>query len=249
MTHPVCCSKGHLFTGKERDPESGNDYFGARYYASSMGRFMSPDWSAQAEPVPYAKLDNPQSLNLYSYMRNNPLSGVDSDGHSPDWWQRLRNWANGYGSLTDAELTTRTEQQRQWLLQNNKNPDNAGGIEHASTDQIIATYNCAHSSSCIQQAVDQGKFTLAVPMLGANGTQTTSKTLWEDGKEHIDVENPNPGQRPGQIHYQDGTGKYIYDVATGEFKGLSSTASKQLLSKPGVQEAIDKGLRYLGTSR
>jgi len=29
----------HLFTGKERDQESGNDYFGARYYASTMGRF------------------------------------------------------------------------------------------------------------------------------------------------------------------------------------------------------------------
>jgi RHS repeat-associated protein len=35
----------HHFTGKERDAESGNDYFGARYYASSMGRWMSPDWS------------------------------------------------------------------------------------------------------------------------------------------------------------------------------------------------------------
>jgi RHS repeat-associated protein len=71
----------HHFTGKERDNESGNDYFGARYYASSMGRFMSPDWSAQEEPVPYANLDDPQSLNLYSYVRNNPLTNVDADGH------------------------------------------------------------------------------------------------------------------------------------------------------------------------
>ena len=73
------------FTGKERDSESGNDYFGARYYASSMGRFMSPDWSAQEEPVPYAKMDDPQSLNLYAYVRNNPLTRVDADGHDgPD---------------------------------------------------------------------------------------------------------------------------------------------------------------------
>jgi RHS repeat-associated protein len=71
----------HHFTGKERDAESGNDYFGARYYASSMGRFMSPDWSVKADPVPYAKLDNPQTLNLYDYMRNNPLGGIDTDGH------------------------------------------------------------------------------------------------------------------------------------------------------------------------
>ena len=71
----------HHFTGKERDSETGNDYFGARYYASSMGRFMSPDWSAKEEPVPYAQLDDPQSLNLYSYVRNNPLARTDPDGH------------------------------------------------------------------------------------------------------------------------------------------------------------------------
>ena len=69
------------FTGKERDAESGLDYFGARYYASNMGRWMSPDWSAKEEPVPYAKLGNPQTLNLYSYVQNNPLSQMDDDGH------------------------------------------------------------------------------------------------------------------------------------------------------------------------
>jgi hypothetical protein len=46
-----------------------------------MGRFMSPDWSVKVAPVPYAKLDNPQSLNLYSYVLNNPLSKSDPDGH------------------------------------------------------------------------------------------------------------------------------------------------------------------------
>ena len=69
------------FTGKERDAESGNDYFDARYYSSAMGRFMSPDWSAKEDPVPYAQIDDPQSLNLYSYVRNNPLTRIDPDGH------------------------------------------------------------------------------------------------------------------------------------------------------------------------
>ncbi len=69
------------YTGKERDAESGNDYFGARYYSNSMGRFLSPDWSAKAEPVPYAKLTNPQSLNLYAYVGNSPESMTDPDGH------------------------------------------------------------------------------------------------------------------------------------------------------------------------
>lgn len=38
-----------LFTGKERDSESGLDNFGARYYASQFGRFMSPDWAAKPQ--------------------------------------------------------------------------------------------------------------------------------------------------------------------------------------------------------
>jgi RHS repeat-associated protein len=98
------CFPGYLSTGKERDSESGNDYFGARYYSSSMGRWMSPDWSAKAEPVPYAKLDNPQSLNLYAYMRNNPLGGIDTNGHSPEWWRKISNWVKRDGFVTNMNL-------------------------------------------------------------------------------------------------------------------------------------------------
>jgi len=80
------------FSGKERDAESGNDYFGARYYGSSMGRFMSSDWRAQAEPAPYSKLDDPQSLNLYTYVLNNPISGVDLNGHGVAFRSHVRHW-------------------------------------------------------------------------------------------------------------------------------------------------------------
>lgn len=76
-----CASTASRYTGKERDTESGLDYFGARYYASSMGRFSSPNWSDKPEAVPYSDLMNPQSLNLYGYVNNNPLSKVDKDGH------------------------------------------------------------------------------------------------------------------------------------------------------------------------
>ena len=75
---PRCASQ---FTGKERDSETGLDYFGARYYGSNMGRWLSPDWSEAPEPVPYADLDDPQTLNLYSYVRNSPVGKADSDGH------------------------------------------------------------------------------------------------------------------------------------------------------------------------
>ena len=71
------------FTGKERDAESGLDYFGARYFSGGMGRFTSPDWLASPAPVPYGDFSDPQTLNLFSYARNNPLSLVDPDGHCP----------------------------------------------------------------------------------------------------------------------------------------------------------------------
>ena len=49
-----------------------------------MGRFMSPDFTGDGSdpfPVPSADFENPQSLNLYSYVHNNPLTNADPDGH------------------------------------------------------------------------------------------------------------------------------------------------------------------------
>jgi RHS repeat-associated protein len=84
------------FTSKERDNETGLDYFLARYYSSTQGRFTSPDEftggpeelfdfaeAASANPTFYADLGNPQSLNKYQYTYNNPLRYTDPDGHCP----------------------------------------------------------------------------------------------------------------------------------------------------------------------
>ena len=63
------------FTGKERDNESGLDYFGARYFSGAEGRFTSVDpENASGDPA------DPQSWNGYAYARNNPLLYVDPDG-------------------------------------------------------------------------------------------------------------------------------------------------------------------------
>ncbi len=72
----ILLSHRSQFTGKERDSETGLDYFGARYYASSIGRFTSVD------PITVTKqrMLNPQALNLYAYTLNNALRYVDPDG-------------------------------------------------------------------------------------------------------------------------------------------------------------------------
>jgi RHS repeat-associated protein len=75
------CPQNYKFEGKERDAESGNDDFGARYYSSVYGRWLSPDWSSVPAPVPYANLNNPQTLNLYAMVSDNPETFADLDGH------------------------------------------------------------------------------------------------------------------------------------------------------------------------
>jgi RHS repeat-associated protein len=81
--NPQITDNHYKFTGKERDSETGMDYFGARYYENGLGRFVTPDWAAKATAVPYADFPDPQSLNLYSYVRNVPTTKYDADGHCP----------------------------------------------------------------------------------------------------------------------------------------------------------------------
>ena len=71
------------FTGKERDAETGLDYFGARYMSSAQGRFTSPD----PKMFPH-DITDPQSWNKYGYTRNNPLRYIDPDGE--DWIESIR---------------------------------------------------------------------------------------------------------------------------------------------------------------
>ena len=69
-------AKRYRFGGKERDPESGLAYFGARYYAPWLGRWLSPDPAGTKD-----------GLNLYAYARDNPVTLGDPDGRlsrSPD---------------------------------------------------------------------------------------------------------------------------------------------------------------------
>jgi RHS repeat-associated protein len=111
------CDSAYKFSGKERNLETGLDNFGARYYSSQYGRFMTPDWSATPTGVPYAQLADPQSLNLYTYVRNNPLSETDVNGHN--WWDKLKSW------FGDAACWCEGEQAAQSAARNNADRERA----------------------------------------------------------------------------------------------------------------------------
>ena len=278
------------FTGKERDSESGLDYFSARYYGSTLGRFLSVDpANAGADPT------NPQSWNGYAYVLNNPLTGVDLDGEScsdpndpsipcfqdnppPPPSDQVPTQPSSLGDqfLTGlAGSILQLIQQAPQLLQQTGNfisqPRNpiclsASTSSGAMAGAAVGMTGLAGGPAVVvidpaAVAVGGGAGYLAGMVScmsstgggggggnssGNGGTQVTSKTLWKDGKGgRIDVENPNPGQRPRQIHYQDQTGKYIYDPKTGQFVGAPNRVN-EILSDPRVQVAIKKGLGYPG---
>ena len=60
-------------------------------------KIFEPDWANSAEAVPYANFTNPQSLNLYGYVLNNPLTSVDKNGHV-NW----RGFKNAVGTITKS---------------------------------------------------------------------------------------------------------------------------------------------------
>ncbi len=98
----------YKFTGKERDAESGLDDFGARYYASNLGRFVSPDLIfADQQP------SDPQSWNLYTYVRNNPLRFIDPTGHGAEGEQTGAANCQGSGNNDCVEQVDGEKDQRQ----------------------------------------------------------------------------------------------------------------------------------------
>jgi RHS repeat-associated protein len=77
IASPITMTAGSGFTSKERDAETGLDYFGARYLSAAQGRFTSPD-----KPFADQHANDPQTWNLYAYAHNNPTRFVDITGRA-----------------------------------------------------------------------------------------------------------------------------------------------------------------------
>ena len=131
-------SFAHKFTGKERDAESGLDNFEARYLGSSLGRFMSPD------PMG-GHLQDPQTLNRYAYVRNNPLSLTDPTGldfylscqhtdKNGDVCQQQQVGTDSKGNAVNAWVQGASDDNGKFTAtQIGNNPDGSGGLIDKTT--------------------------------------------------------------------------------------------------------------------
>jgi RHS repeat-associated protein len=121
------------FTGKERDAETGLDFFGARYMSGAEGRFTGPDG-----PLYDQEENDPQSWNLYTYARNNPLASVDPTGmfvvSPPDPWAPggalFDLWWNSF--LRVVQVVQRTQQTSQQVVDWASQPRDPGCVAAAT---------------------------------------------------------------------------------------------------------------------
>jgi RHS repeat-associated protein len=255
-----------LFTGKERDAETGLDYFGARYYRADLGRFTTVDPELN---IPAALVD-PQRWNRYAYVRNNPLRYVDPDGK--DIWDFFAGVGNALSS--NALLGAGRGSGNQDFVLGQRVGDVlslAGSAIETTAGSGMALSGvaaCGTGVGCLAGApaiaggatmaghgvgmgtaagisLMKGLGSNSEGMLGAGGTQTTSKTLYNREGVRLDVENPAPGSGPGQIHVQIGKQKFLYDPSTGQFQNAPSSVQK-LLENERIKKAIETGMRYLG---
>lgn len=158
----------YRFTGKERDTESGLDNFGARYYGSAIGRFSSVD----PFTVTPARVIDPQQLNLYAYVRNNPLKHIDPTGMIIDdaaCKQNQKNCGKDWQKILDIANQT----------------DKNGNYTHPELHNILeALQNDARTFTIENSKLDAGTAGLfTITNFTADGKDFTKATLQLDFKQ------------------------------------------------------------------
>jgi RHS repeat-associated protein len=138
-------SERYGYTGKERDAITGLNYYEARYYYSSNRHFTQAD---SITPNVY----DPQSLNRYSYVRNNPINYIDPSGHSFNpvkWiWENARDpvWSNRMAS-TISENDARVSR-----LYSGASKEQRSTMSHAVNRHFASTHESIESYE--RQVVD-----------------------------------------------------------------------------------------------
>jgi RHS repeat-associated protein len=154
----------YKFTGKERDSESGLDNFEARYLGSSLGRFMSPD------PMGGDTKD-PQSLNRYAYVRNNPLKLTDPTGLNFNLACSGPDTATCQGGLQGTTTTTTTT--------------DANGNQTTTSSFTATEISNDKNGNLVDQNGNQysGTFDGTNVSFTQNGSTQSSTGVWKEGSD------------------------------------------------------------------
>ncbi len=220
------------YRGYVYDDETSLYYLQNRYYDPLTGRFISADsYLVSGNHI--------NGTNMFAYCLNNPVMYVDPRGC----------FAVTIDPETLATATAAVESVSAALS------TIFPGMLAVFVGVAVAVVIVYASNQSYYEAVEMLDYaSTASPPPPNKQTQTTSKKLYEKhGKNgyRIEVENPNPSQRPGQIHLQKDGIKYIYDIQNKQFVydktgEIAPKSIQKLLDEPRVVKEIAKGLKYLG---
>ena len=211
------------FEGKIRDYETGNDDFGARYYSNRFGRWLSADWSNVPTPVPYANLTNPQTLNLYSMVADDPESFADLDGHLDPQYN-----CNNNGAICTGGMFEKDENQ-QAIVGQTPTQQSAQNQNQTQTQQNQQTQQQPQQPSAASVGV------LALPILARAGVGA--------------LEGGEAGGAAGTV--EPGGGNVVGALAGAAIGGAVAalaptiySQSKEALKKVGSQ--LERALDHVG---
>ncbi len=229
------CPQNYKFEGKERDTETGNDDFGARYYTWRFGRWLSSDWSAVPVAVPYANLNNPQTLNLYSMVADDPESFADLDGHAGGG--SLASSSGFCGNTAPGSESDCTEDvgggRYHQRIGNDGGSDAPTEVVELQTDSILAALGRQ-----LQQSLSAAGNGGPGPQNQTTGRQPDGsyKAPTGPGSEIAKINDPN-----GPPSVLIGDGQCV--TATSHFSGVTGDTSQWTPGKPATELTDrDKGL-------
>ena len=162
----------YKFTGKERDVETGYDYFGARYYDSRIGRWLSVDPMAEKYP----------GWTPYNYVMDGPLNNVDPDGMD---WYNLGGEKNPDIQWRDGSEDQLKPGVANWVA------DLFGFGEYAKSlgANVLVGYGAAPSEDCsISEDVNGATFELYTESFKLGATATISgNTISADPDQYATI--------------------------------------------------------------
>ena len=226
------------------DTETGFYWLNTRYYDPAIGRFINADsYASTGQGV--------LGHNMFAYCGNNPANRIDSEGL---FWKKLKKF--GESCLKAAVVVGSVAIATTSIVVAVAFTGATGGAGAAAIPVAVAVaVECLAIATTVVAGVGVASIVAsdiganATYYIGQNGTSTSSTTTWNgNGKyERLDVENPAPGKRDGQIHYHDkNNNKYMFDIETRSFEGLSNRAVINLLKNEKFVRGLKQAFKILG---
>jgi RHS repeat-associated protein len=251
------CQQNYKFTGKERDPDMGVDYFGARFYSHSMARFYSPDPLLNS-----GRPGNPQNWNRYAYVLGNPLKFTDPTG--------LWDWAPNTCAASDKRCNKQYQNDQKKFRQGLKELKDArdsykkGSKEYNRLDASLKAYGTENDGNNVTvgfgalpgstaaratlSADEQGNLSFNVTFDPSKVGNAAPVDIGHEGTHVSDIDNPwyaGAGTlEPFQLEYRG------YQTSSWVAQGLGvptmTTAEGNVLWNPSWSAADREVMRDYG---